>query len=75
MTPELEKHYERLLTLFETDGWKEFIEDARTMTAPLENIRGVENFEFRKGQLDIADWMLNYESSNRQAYKDLQSDL
>lgn len=71
MTPELKLHYERLMALFASEGWKEFMEDAMVMIDPLENIRECANLEFRKGQLNLADWIVSYEEANRQAYKEL----
>jgi hypothetical protein len=71
MTPELQLHYEKLLGLFESEGWREFMEDARIMAMPLEQVRGCDDLRFRQGQLDIADWITNYEVSNRDAYRQL----
>lgn len=47
------------------------MEDAMVMIDPLENIRECANLEFRKGQLNLADWIVSYEEANRQAYKEL----
>lgn len=71
MTPELQLHYENLMELFGSAGWKEFIEDLAIMATPLENIRECEDLKFRQGQLDVVDWLRTYEESNRQAYEDL----
>lgn len=71
MTLELQLHYEKLLALFESEGWREFMEDARIMATPLENVRGCDDLRFRQGQLDIADWITNYDVANREAYRQL----
>ena len=74
MTPELQIHYERLMELFGSAGWKEFMEDVAIMAAPLENVRNCEDLKFRQGQLEIVDWLVSYEISNRHAYKDLSGE-
>lgn len=77
MDTKLEKYYLNRFALFETEGWKEFIEDVKELQAPLENIRSVKSVEmlhFRQGQLDIIQWLLTQEAAFEEAYKGLQED-
>lgn len=70
---ELDAYFDRQLDMFNTPGWKELIEKAkeiREVSVDLRAIKTSEQFHFAKGQMDILDWLLNWESQVRQAIKD-----
>lgn len=69
MDKELEQYFERQLEMFATDGWKELVEKAkevREVSADLRQIKTAEQFHHAKGQLDILDWLISWESVVRQ---------
>lgn len=75
MTPELEKYYEDRFTTMSTTGWKDLIEDITELKKSYENIstiKGVDELYFRKGQLDIINWMLNLKEVSEQAFEELK---
>lgn len=68
---ELIKYYESLLDIFSTDGWKNFVEDIQNISEPMNEVRTLHSEKdlwLRKGQLDILDYMLNYENMIKEAY-------
>jgi len=76
MSPEDEKYYENYFDLFITEGWKQFMADLED-TANSFDIRNIENeaaLKYAQGQLVILDRMLNFQSSMRTVYEDLQNE-
>ena len=72
---QLQKYYEERNNMFSTQGWKDFIEDIETLREPLFNIKSIktqDELQFRKGQIDIIDWVLGLKEMSDKAYKDLQ---
>jgi len=72
---QLQKYYEERNNMFSTQGWKDFVEDVETLRKPLFNIKSVktqDDLQFRKGQIDIIDWVLGLKEMSDKAYKDLQ---
>jgi hypothetical protein len=72
---ELEKYYENQFDLFLHVGWKDFLEDAQRLKDSLpgiSQIKGVEQLEYTKGQLDILDWLLGRKKMVDDAYEALQ---
>ena len=66
----LESYYDAVLSMFMTTGWQEFLEDCRRFSNEADNIRQVKDAEdlfYRQGQLNIIDFVLNYESTIRNA--------
>lgn len=77
MTPELQQWYEDQFNMFSSGGYLALIEKMKEMQVNYENLRNLKNTDdlyFRKGQLDILDWLLSWKNSVEQAFKDLQSE-
>lgn len=77
MTPELQKWYEDQFSLFNCEGYTALIKQINDLRANYESLRNLQNEEdlrFRKGQLDILDWLASWQNSVEQNYKDLQSE-
>jgi hypothetical protein len=77
MDKELQTYYENLLELFTTEGWKQFIEDISDNVEVLQDINTISDdkqFWFRRGQLEVAQRILNFESSIKNSYDDFVKD-
>jgi hypothetical protein len=60
-----------------TVGWKQFIEDVQGIFDAVNKVAPIQNeidLFFRKGQLDILQWVLTLKESTEQAYEALQKD-
>ena len=76
MTPELQKYYENRFSTMSTQGWQDLIDDATEMFKAVNNIAPVDNeatLFFRKGQLDILQWLLSLRESSAAAFEQLSS--
>jgi hypothetical protein len=74
MSPELQKYYEETFSMMSTEGWKYLIEDLKKLEENLVNVRTVkdeQSLNYRLGQLDILDLILN----RRQTCEDIYNDL
>ena len=73
MLPELQQYYEDRLAMMSTKAWKQLIEDLTDMRSAYENIRNCDttNIEFRKGQVDILDYMIGLRELSESAYEEL----
>lgn len=77
MQPELEKYYYERFGMFATQGWKDLIEDAKTMLEAYNRIDTAESFEEfhkRKGQVDILLWLLSLQETSEQTYEELANE-
>lgn len=75
MDKELQDYYEKLLELFSTDGWKQYIEDISDNIEHLMDITTIpdeKQFWFRRGQIEAAQRILAYESSIKNSYEDFE---
>lgn len=60
-----------------TTGWKQFIEDVQGIFDAVNKVAPIQSeidLFFRKGQLDILQWVLTLKESSEQAYEVLQND-
>lgn len=76
MDEELTKYYENLLTLFATEGWKQFQEDISDNMEILQDITTIpdeKQFWFRRGQIEAVQRILNYEDAIVNSYEDFQN--
>ena len=77
MDKQLEKSYEERFSTMTTVGWKQFIEDVQGIFDAVDKVAPIQNeidLFFRKGQLDILQWVLTLKESSEQAYEALQVD-
>ena len=74
MTPELQRYYEDRLTMFQSRGWRDLIDDMHEMLVATDRLDGVtpENLGFKKGELSMMNWILRLEETSKQAYADLR---
>jgi hypothetical protein len=74
MEQSLTKYYEETFSMMSTEGWKYLIEDLKKLEENLVNVRTVkdeQSLNYRLGQLDILDLILN----RRQTCEDIYNDL
>ncbi len=57
-------------------AWKQLIEDLLDMRTAYENIRNCDkdNIEFRKGQVDILDYLIGLKELSETAYEELNEE-
>jgi len=74
MSPELQQYYEDRLSMMSTKAWTQLIEDLLDIRTQYENIRNCDekNIEFRKGQVDILDYLIGLKDLSQSAYQELQ---
>jgi hypothetical protein len=63
---EFEQFYEEQLSLFASQGYKDLIakvKEVREVSADIRRLKNSETFFFAKGQLDILDWLINWENT------------
>lgn len=74
MSPELQQYYEDRLAMMSSIAWKQLIEDLLDMRTQYENIRNCDSgdkLQFRKGQVDILDYMIELKEVSERAYEEL----
>ena len=76
MTPELQKYYEDRFSMMASTGWTDLVEDATNMFKAVNNLAPVTTeteLYYRKGQLDILQWILTLSDSSTISYEQLLS--
>lgn len=75
MLPELQQYYEDRLSMMTTTAWSQLLEDLLEMRTQYENIRNCDavTLEFRKGQVDILDYIIGLKDLSQQTYEELQN--
>jgi hypothetical protein len=74
--PELEKYYNNYLELFMADGWKQFKEDTENVMKSINllNLEDAKQLHLAQGQMEILNWILDWENSVKNSYETLQSE-
>lgn len=74
---ELQDYYENRFSMMATKGWSDLVEDVTKMKEVVDNLRMCStqsDLDYRKGQLDIIDWLLGLKSMSEQAFQELTSE-
>ena len=73
---ELEKYYSNYLELFMTDGWKQFKEDTENVIKSINllSLEDAKQLHLAQGQIEILNWILDWETSVKNTYETLQSE-
>jgi len=77
MDKELQTYYEETFNTMSTQGWKFLIEDLKELEKNLDNVRTVKDehsLNYRLGQLDILDLILNRKKTCEDIYSQLQQE-
>lgn len=72
--PSLEEYYQALFGMYATPGWRMLMEDTGRMRETHDSINGVDSAEglwFRKGQLQMIEWLLSHRPTVEAAYASL----
>lgn len=75
MDKETEQWYEHQFDMFNLEGWKELIEqakDIRDNASKIGIINDANQLFFVKGQLDILNWLIGWENKVNEVFKDLK---
>jgi hypothetical protein len=77
MSPELQQYYEDRLSMMSGKAWTQLIEDLLDMRNNYENIRNCDKdtVEFRKGQVDILDYLIGLKDLSEKAYEELNEKI
>jgi hypothetical protein len=69
LSPEDEQYYENYMDLFLTNGWKQFVEEAKELIASykIEEIKNEQDLFFVKGQINTLMNVINFETGIRNA--------
>lgn len=76
MEQKLQEYYDNRFSMMSTQGWQDLVDDATEMFKAVNNIAPVDNeatLFYRKGQLDILQWLLSLRDSSAAAYDQLSS--
>lgn len=77
MTPELQTYYDNRFSTMATQGWQDLVDDAKEIFKAVNNLAPVateQDLYYRKGQLDILQWLLSLKDSSAAAYEQLIND-
>ena len=69
MSPDDEKYYENYMDLFLTNGWKQFVQEAKDLVSSykIEEIKNEQDLFFVKGQLNTLMNVIHFETGIRNA--------
>lgn len=74
MDIELQKYYENRFKMFSETGWNDLLTDIIKIRSTIENVRNCktgDDLQYKKGQLDIIDWITTLQPVSEQAYNEL----
>jgi len=74
-TQDLSKFYDAAFDMMSTQGWRDLMEDiikVKDSYDKLSSVTETHNIDFRRGQMDILNWLYGLKGGYEQTYKDLQ---
>lgn len=77
MNRELQDYYENRFDMMGSRGWKDLIEDVQNLHNAYDKVASIaspDDFYFRKGQLDILQWLLSLKEVSEQTYEELKNE-
>ena len=77
MAPDLQKYYEEQFSMMATQGWADLVEDFLKLKASINDVTlttDTQDLIYRKGQLDILDWVLKRKETAEQVYEELSNE-
>ena len=75
MDKELQRYYEETFDMMSTQGWKDLMEDILKVKDSYDKLSSVTEthpLDFRRGQMDILNWLYGLKEAYSRTYKDLQ---
>ena len=76
MKPELETYYNNYFDIFNTEGWKQLVEDFKSnanIINSVEATKDVDDMFFRKGQLNVLPHLINFEAITTNSFEEAQN--
>jgi len=77
MEKETEIYYNKYFDLFQTDGWKQLIEELEENALVINSVEATKDSNdlyMRKGQINVLAYILNLESTTNANYEELVKD-
>lgn len=74
---ETEQYYNKYFDLFNTDGWKQLIEELQQNALVINSVEATKDendLYVRKGQLNVLAYLINFETTINTNYEELVSD-
>lgn len=74
MDKELQKYYEERFSMMSSQGWKDLVEDTQNLFDSYNQVGAVATSDqlfYRKGQLDILNWILTLKEVSAKSYEEL----
>jgi hypothetical protein len=75
MDKELTRYYEEAFSMMSTTGWADLMEDIERVKNSYDKLSSVTEthpLDFRRGQMDILNWLYGLKEAYSRTYKDLQ---
>ncbi len=75
MDKELERYYEDAFSMMATKGWSDLMEDidrVKNSYDKLSSVTETHTLDFRRGQMDILNWLYGLKGLYEKAYEELQ---
>jgi hypothetical protein len=75
MDKELERYYEDAFSMMSTQGWTDLMEDIERVKNSYDKLSSVTEthpLDFRRGQMDILNWLYGLKGLYEKAYEELQ---
>ena len=76
MDKELQKYYEEAFNMMATQGWQDLMEDILRIKDSYDKLSSVTEthpLDFRRGQMDILEWLYGLKGLYETAYEELQA--
>lgn len=76
MNKELEQYYEERFSMMASKGWSDLMEDTQKMSDARNHVLAIQDEKdlyFKKGQLDVLQWILTLKQSSEEVYEQLMS--
>jgi hypothetical protein len=76
MDEKLKQHYESMFAMFATDAWSDWMVDVNKMFDANNHVLPIQNeqeLHFKRGQLDVLQWLRSLKSSYEASYAELTS--
>lgn len=77
MDKELQRYYEDAFSMMATQGWQDLMEDVLRIKNSYDKLSAVtetQPLDFRRGQLDILEWLYGLKRLYESAYDELQAE-
>ena len=77
MDQETQQYYDKYFNLFQTDGWKQLIEELQQNALVINSVEATKDqndLYVRKGQLNVLAYILSFENTINNNYEELTVD-